>query len=88
MIARPFAPGEAARRCSCNHVMVARAGDMCPRCHRLFPDIAAVQDALITVGRQHGPADVKRLAPVLGIEGDQLVTDGRRVFGVLEGGRS
>ena len=48
----------------------------------------AVQDALITVGRQHGPADVKRLAPVLGIEGDQLVTDGRRVFGVLEGGRS
>ena len=84
MLARSFAPGEAARRCACGKVTVARVGDMCPAkgCHRLFPDVTAIHDALIHAGHAHGPHEVARLAPVLGVEG-RCVTDGRRVFGVV-----
>jgi len=89
MIARPFAAGEALRRCACGHVVVARVGDICPRpgCHRVFPDVAAIHDTLVAHGRNHGAGEVQRLAPVLGIQGDRLVTDGRRIFGVINGGR-
>jgi len=82
MLSRPFASSESIRRCSCGHVMVARIGDCCPRCHRFFPDVAAIHDALIHAGHAHGPHEVARLAPVLGVEG-RCVTDGRRVFGVV-----
>lgn len=86
MMARPFAEGEAVRRCACDHVMVARVGDACPRCGRLFPDLQAVHDALVTTDRVHGPAEAKRIAGVLGVQGDRIVSNGRRVFGVVDGG--
>ena len=31
-VTRPMRPGEAVRRCSCGHVVVARVGQACPRC--------------------------------------------------------
>lgn len=85
MLARPFTPGEAPIRCQCGKVVIAKIGDVCPApgCHRMFPDPAAIHDALLHAGHAHGTAEVQRLAPVLGIEGGKLVTDGRRVFGVV-----
>lgn len=89
MLARAFEEGEAPRRCACGHVMVAKVGDMCPRpgCHRLFPDVRAIHNALVFIGHSRGPAELARMAPVLGVEGAQYLTDGERVFGVVGGGR-
>ncbi len=88
-LSRAMESGEAPRHCACGHFMVARVGDMCPRpgCRRLFPDVAAIHDALCSIGHAHGPAEVQRVAPALGVVGERLVTDGSRVFGVFEGGR-
>lgn len=87
-LSRAMAPGEAIRRCACGHVMVARVGDMCsrPGCHRLFPDLAAVHDALRCDLQAHGVGGTVHVARALGVEGEVLVTDGRRVFGVVAGG--
>jgi len=86
MLACAFEPGEAVRRCACGNVMVARVGDTC-RCGRFFADPAAIHDALVTLGDLHGPAEVARIAPVLGVEGERYFSNGERVFGVVGGGR-
>ena len=83
MLSRALSTSEATRRCQCGHVLIASPGDLCPRCKAVFPDVAAVHDALVTIGRLHGPAEVERIAPVLGIAG-RLVTNGERVFGVVD----
>lgn len=87
-LCRDMEPGQAIRRCACGRVVVARVGDVCPRpgCHRLFPDLGAVHDALLSGLRANGPAGTAIVARALGVEGDQLVSDGRRVFGVVAGG--
>ncbi len=87
MLARALEEGEAPRRCGCGHVMVAKVGDACPRCGRFFADPAAIHDALVTLGDLHGPAEVARIAPVLGVEGERYFSNGERVFGVVGGGR-
>jgi len=81
MLARSFAPGEAARRCACGRVTVAKVGDVCPArgCHRMFPSLPAIHDALVTACRR---GEERVVAPALGVEG-RCVTDGRRVFGVV-----
>lgn len=82
MLSRALSGSEATRRCSCGHVLIARPGDLCPRCKAILPDVTAIHDALCTIGRLHGPGELARMAPVLGIVG-KLVTNGRRVFGVV-----
>lgn len=87
-LSRAMEPGQAIRRCACGHVIAARVGDMCPRpgCHRLFPDLGAIHDALRCDLRAHGVGGTVHVARALGVEGDRLVSDGRRVFGVVTGG--
>jgi len=82
-LSRGLDPGELVRRCGCGHMLVCKAGIVCPRCRRVIPDVSAIHDALVRTGRTYGPAEVRRLAPELGIRGDQFVTDGRRIFGVV-----
>jgi hypothetical protein len=83
MLSRALSTSEATRRCQCGHVLIASPGDLCPRCKAVFPDVAAVHDSLVTIGRLHGPGELARIAPVLGVVG-RLVTNGERVFGVID----
>lgn len=81
-LSRALAPTEATRRCGCGHLIVCKPGALCPRCKAVIPDVRAIHDALVRTSLAHGSAELARIAPVLGVRG-RLVTDGRRVFGVV-----
>jgi hypothetical protein len=75
---RPFLAGEAPRRCvKCRHLVIARAGDTCPRCMRIFDDAPTPRPLLA----------LREAAAELGIVG-RLRHDGWRLLGVLDGGRT
>jgi len=84
-MSRSFQEGEAIRRCNCGHVVVARAGQPCPRCRRPLADVREVSLRLVAAAALFGLEHAARLAPVLGVRG-RLYIHPDRVLGVVLGG--
>lgn len=82
-LSRALAPEELVRRCGCGHMLVCKAGALCPRCRRVIPDVSAIHDAIATARRMDGQEGERRMAIVLGVEGVRFASDGQRTLEVV-----